>query len=42
MLAKETLCLPIFPELTNDEREYVVTKINEFFSKKIKSVPLNG
>jgi len=30
-LAKETLCLPIFPELTNYEKEYVVTKINEFF-----------
>jgi len=37
MLAKETICLPIFPELTNDEREFVVAKINEFFSKKNKS-----
>jgi len=36
MLAKETLCLPIFPELTNEEKEYVVTKISEFFLKNNK------
>jgi dTDP-4-amino-4,6-dideoxygalactose transaminase len=34
MLAGETLCLPIFPELDDDEKEYVVTKIIEYFTKK--------
>jgi dTDP-4-amino-4,6-dideoxygalactose transaminase len=32
-LAKETLCLPIFPELTGAEKEYVVSKIKEYFDK---------
>jgi len=31
MLAGETICLPIFPELTDDEKAYVVHKIKEFF-----------
>lgn len=32
MLSKETLCLPIFPELTDEEKEYVVEKIKSFFA----------
>ena len=30
MLSKETLCLPIFPELSENEKEYVVVKIKDF------------
>jgi len=30
MLSKETLCLPVFPELTDEEKQYVVKKIMEF------------
>jgi len=33
MLSGETLCLPIFPELTDDEKYYVVEKIKEFYLK---------
>jgi len=33
MLAGETICLPIFPEITDEEKEYVVAKINEFFTQ---------
>jgi dTDP-4-amino-4,6-dideoxygalactose transaminase len=29
--ANETLALPVYPELTNQQQEYVVTKIAEFF-----------
>ena len=29
-LSKETVCLPIFPELTNEEAEAVITAIKEF------------
>jgi len=32
MLSKETLCLPIFPEVTDSEKEYVVAKIKDFHS----------
>jgi len=32
MLSNETLCLPIFPELTDDEKAYVVSKIKEFYA----------
>ena len=31
--AKETLALPIYPELTPEEQEYVVNKIAEFYRK---------
>lgn len=34
MLSKETLCLPIFPELTDEEKEYVVEKIKAFFGQR--------
>ena len=30
MLSKETLCLPIFPELSESEKEHVVAKIKDF------------
>ncbi|HRH46512.1 MAG TPA: DegT/DnrJ/EryC1/StrS family aminotransferase [Pyrinomonadaceae bacterium] len=31
--AKETLALPIYPEMTNKQQDYVVNKIAEFFAK---------
>ena len=34
MLAGETLALPIFPELSDEEKKYVVTKIRDFFAQK--------
>lgn len=30
--SREVLSLPIFPELTNQEREYIITSIQQFFS----------
>jgi dTDP-4-amino-4,6-dideoxygalactose transaminase len=31
--ARQLLCLPVFPELSNDEVEYVAATIREFFEK---------
>jgi len=33
MITKQTVCLPIFPELEQEELEYVVECIKEFFNK---------
>jgi len=33
-VAKEILSIPMYPELQEEEVEYVITKIEEFFSKK--------
>jgi len=30
--AKETLALPVYPELTIEQKEYIVEKLKEFFS----------
>jgi len=30
--AKETLTLPVYPELTIEQKEYIVEKLKEFFS----------
>ena len=32
-LAKEILSIPIYPELTNEQKNYIVEKIKEFFKK---------
>lgn len=32
-LTKQTVCLPIFPELTEEELKYIVKNIKEFFEK---------
>ena len=32
--AKETLALPIYPELTQEEQQYVVDKIVEFYGRR--------
>lgn len=32
-LTKQTVCLPIFPELTEEELQYIVKNIKEFFEK---------
>lgn len=34
-VAEESVCLPIFPELTSDEVARVIEKINQFFTKRI-------
>ena len=32
-ICKETVCLPIYPELEVEEKQYIVDSINEFFKK---------
>jgi len=32
-LPKSTVAIPMFPELTENEVEYVISKIKEFFKK---------
>ena len=32
-ITKETVCLPIFPELTQEELDYIVAEIKEFYRK---------
>ena len=32
-LAKEILSIPIYPELTEEQRKYIVDNITQFFSK---------
>ncbi|MBO5239589.1 MAG: DegT/DnrJ/EryC1/StrS family aminotransferase [Lachnospiraceae bacterium] len=32
-ITKQTVCLPIFPELTQEELEYIVSGVKEFYSK---------
>jgi perosamine synthetase len=34
MICKEVLTLPMYPDLTKEEMDYIVEKINEFFSSK--------
>ncbi len=33
--ARETLALPVYPELTDEQRHFVVNSIRQFFSKKL-------
>ncbi len=33
-ICKETICLPIFPDLTKEELEYVVKNIKDFYEKR--------
>jgi dTDP-4-amino-4,6-dideoxygalactose transaminase len=33
-ICSETICLPIFPEMDDEERKYVIEKIKEFFLKR--------
>lgn len=33
-IAEESVCLPIFPELTSAEITYVIAKVNKFFSER--------
>ena len=33
MITKQTVCLPIFPELTQEEMEYVADGVKEFYRK---------
>ena len=30
--AKETLALPVFPEITEEEQDYVIESVKDFFS----------
>ena len=32
MAAKETLALPVFPEITEEEQDYVIETVKEFLS----------
>jgi len=32
MAAKETLALPVFPEITEKEQDYVIESVKDFFS----------
>ncbi len=32
--ARETLALPVYPELTDEQRHFVVNTVRQFFSKK--------
>ena len=31
--AKESVSIPVYPELTDEQQEYVIDKIKEFFGK---------
>ncbi len=31
--ARETVCLPVFPELTREEQDFVIEQVNTFFSR---------
>ena len=33
-VSKQTVCLPIFPEMTDDQIDYVIEKVNKFFEGK--------
>lgn len=33
-ICKETVCLPIYPELSDEEKDYIVNVINKFFMEK--------
>ena len=37
--AKKMISLPIYPELTLDQQDYIVSKIREFFSKPQTEFP---
>lgn len=35
MITKQTVCLPVFPELTGEELEYIVSSVKEFYQKGV-------
>jgi len=37
--ARETLALPVYPELTDAQQDYVVNKIGEFFTATRTAAP---
>ena len=35
-ISKQTVCLPVFPEMTDEQIDYVIEKVNKFYEEKMR------